>query len=244
MSKYILDLLPTIKTAWNYHIYLINNNSNAETNDELKEIYKSKKVSVIFNDTNIGVSSSWNQGIKIAREEFNIDYAVILNNDVLLHPDCIDEMIKASASGDFPLVSGFDMCKDCAVPLDIIDLGLPQCPCVVDAPEFSCYTVNIKLLDRLRDFEQGREEFPGLFDQKFHPAYFEDNDFHRRIKLASMRGVKTSNAMYYHFGSRTIKENPDIKEISNSLYLQNEQRYIEKWGGKPGKEKFKTPFNN
>jgi len=209
----------------------------------MKKIYKLDKVSVLFNDTNIGVASSWNQGIKTAREEFNIDYAVVLNNDILLHPDCINEMIKCSAEGNFPLVSSFDMCGDCSVPLDVINLKQPDSPFVIDAPEFSCYTVNIKLLDKLRDFEQGREEFPGLFDQKFHPAYFEDNDFHYRLKLASMRGVKTNTAMYYHFGSRTLKENPDIKEISNSLYLANEQRYIEKWGGKPGKEKFITPFN-
>jgi len=243
LPGYIKDLLATIKTKYTYKIYLIDNNSTQDTKRSLFTLASRNDLEFIYNDTNIGVASSWNQGVKLGVDRHYIDFAVVLNNDILLHPDCIDNMIKVSKDGNFPLVSGFDFAKECAVPHEILEKSIPKKTFVVDAPEFSCYTLNIKLLENLKDFERGKEEYPGRFDQKYYPAYFEDNDLHYRFKLAKMRAVKTNTALYYHYGSRTIKENPDMDSINSALYLQNQRRYIEKWGGKPGHEKFKIPFN-
>ena len=243
LPNYVLDLLRTISTKYSYHIYLIDNNSDKQTKKNLAELDKREYITIIYNNTNIGCASAWNQGIKIAKEEFNIDYAVVLNNDILLHRDCIDNMIKEIRVGGFPFVSGIDVCKECAKPFDVLDLKIPEKSFIVDAPEFSCYTVDIKLLQQMAYEEGDVEEYPGLFDQKYYPAYFEDNDFHYRIKLVGMRAVKINTALYYHYGSRTIKENEEIGHISNTYYLTNKQRYIEKWGGKPCKEKFKIPFD-
>lgn len=243
LSNYILDLLRTISTKYSYHIYLIDNNSDQETKKKLADLDKREYITIIYNNTNIGCASAWNQGIRAAIEENNIDYAVILNNDILLHKDCIDNMLLEMRVGCFPLVSAFDVCKDCAKPFDVLDLKIPFQRFIVDAPEFSCYALDVKLLDKLKEREKDVEEYSGLFDQKFYPAYFEDNDFHYRLKLAGMRAVKTNTALYYHYGSRTIKENEEVGIISNTFYLTNQQRYIEKWGAKPGKEKFKIAFN-
>ena len=243
LPNYVLDLIRTIYTEFSYHIYLIDNNSDPETKKKLAYLDKREYITIVYNNTNIGCASSWNQGIKIAIEEYNIDYAVVLNNDILLHKDCIDNMISNLICGGFPFVSGMDVCKECAKPFDVLNLKTPDKKFVVDAPEFSCYALNIKLLEIMKDKEKGFEEYPGLFDQKYYPAYFEDNDFHRRLKLIGMRAVKINTALYYHYGSRTIKENDDVKVISDTYYLTNKQRYIEKWGGKPGKEKFKIPFD-
>lgn len=243
LPNYVLDLIRTICTEFDYHIYLIDNNSDKQTKKELAHLDKREYITIVYNNTNIGCGSAWNQGIKIAIDEHNIDYAVVLNNDILLHKDCIDEMIAASIYGSYPLVSGMDVCKECAKPFDVLNLKIPEKKFEVDAPEFSCYTLNIKLLETLKEQEKDFEEYPGLFDEKYYPAYFEDNDFHRRIKLAGMRAVKTNTALYYHYGSRTIKENKEVGHISDTYYLTNKQRYIDKWGGKPGLEKFKIPFN-
>lgn len=243
LSNYVLDLIRTIYTKYSYHIYLIDNNSDPETKKKLAHLDEREYITIIYNKTNVGCASAWNQGIKIAMSRNNIDYAVVLNNDILLHNDCIDNMIAEIKAGGFLFVSGIDVCKECAKPFDILDLKIPFQHFIVDAPEFSCYTLNIKLLEIVEDKEKDFEEYPGFFDQKYYPAYFEDNDFHYRLKLSGMRAVKTNTALYYHYGSRTIKENEEVGHISNIYYLTNKQRYIEKWGGKPGKEKFKIPFN-
>ncbi len=243
LPDYLLELIKTIYTKYTYHIYLIDNASSEKTKKKLADLGKREYITIIENETNIGCAVAWNQGIKTAVSERNIDYAVILNNDIILHHDCIDNMIGEIKAGGFPFVSGIDVCKECAKPIDVLELDVPAKKFVVDEPEFSCYTVDIKLLDKLREREENIEEYPGLFDQKFHPAYFEDNDFHYRIKLAKMRAVKLNTALYYHYGSRTILSNEEVLNISNNYYSINAQRYVEKWGGGPRQEKFKIPFD-
>ena len=243
LSNYVIDLIETIKTKYSYHIYLIDNNSTEETKNKLKHFKDSSCITIIENQSNIGCASSWNQGIVRAKSDFNVEYVAILNNDILLHPDCLDNMIKVIEENQIPLVSGFDVCKECVTPLDVLKLPIPNNLFVVDAPQFSCYTVSVKLLEKLRDLDHRHEEYFGLFDQKFYPAYFEDNDFHYRIKLAKMRCVCTNSALYYHYGSRTVKEHEEVGNVNKHYFLQNKQRYAEKWGGKPGSEKYKTPFN-
>ena len=243
LPNYIIDLIKTIKTKYSYHIYLINNNSNDETVKKLSHLIDDSNITVINNKQNIGVSASWNQGMVLAIDEYNVKYISILNNDILLHSACINNMIEIIKEKDYLLVSGFDYAKECNIPQDILTKNIPSKLFIVDAPEFSCYTINVNQCNKLFKKEYPDEEYPGFFDQKFYPAYFEDNDYHYRAKLNKQRCVKTNSALYYHYGSRTIKENPNIEEISNSYYLINKDRYFNKWGGFPGKEKFKIAFN-
>lgn len=82
----------------------------------------------------------------------------------------------------------------------------------------------------------------GLFDEEFYPAYFEDNDYYRRLKLAgfSTHAVTTN---IQHFGSATIK-NYDAETMTkhHETFNRNKQRYLTKWGGLPHEESFVTPF--
>jgi len=83
----------------------------------------------------------------------------------------------------------------------------------------------------------------GLFDETFFPAYYEDNDYARRILL--------SKPMEGHWGqderlsptvrrnSMTIAKDPSLNKGSNP----NRKYYFQKWGGYPGKEVYTKPFN-
>lgn len=79
----------------------------------------------------------------------------------------------------------------------------------------------------------------GEFDENFKRCFFEDNDYCYRMILAGV------NYMFHDFlnpevyrNSQTIAKDPTL-----SGYLENEKYFIEKWGGRPGSETFKTPFN-
>lgn len=80
----------------------------------------------------------------------------------------------------------------------------------------------------------------GGFDETFFPAYFEDNDWCYRMRLAGMERLNTSflNPIVYR-NSMTIAKEPSL----NSSFNNNREYYAKKWGGYPNEEMFKTPFN-
>jgi len=83
----------------------------------------------------------------------------------------------------------------------------------------------------------------GLFDEIFYPAYYEDNDYARRISLkpeiAKRWGQDIRLDPVIKRNSMTIKKDPQI----NKNFSLNQEKYIKKWGGMPDKEKYKTPYN-
>lgn len=79
-----------------------------------------------------------------------------------------------------------------------------------------------------------------VFDENFFPAYFEDNDMHYRLKLANgiTLGTDLMNPKIFR-NSMTIKKDPSI----NSGFDKNRKFYVQKWGGTPGQEIYKKPFD-
>ncbi len=97
----------------------------------------------------------------------------------------------------------------------------------------------------------------GLVDENFMPAYFEDNDFHRRVQLAGLDWAHLGNTAYEkngrvipaapatHLGSQTIASDAEYAAHNNNTFHNwNRTHYVMKWGGDPGGEKFVTPYND
>lgn len=80
----------------------------------------------------------------------------------------------------------------------------------------------------------------GAFDEGFKTAYFEDNDYMRRIYLKKLTVVKDP-----FFDPDIFNNSMSIKadRSLNINFEMNKDRYIEKWGGLPGHEVFRTPFD-
>jgi GT2 family glycosyltransferase len=77
----------------------------------------------------------------------------------------------------------------------------------------------------------------GKFDENFHPAYFEDNDYFMRMKLNNVQMQFLGDPKYYHEGSSTIKSlSAEDLELHHRVFRINQAYYIEKWGGLPGYE--------
>jgi len=81
----------------------------------------------------------------------------------------------------------------------------------------------------------------GLWDTNL-PQYFSDNDYYRRIALAGYEKIETGIPVD-HTPSTTINSDPELKFLNGVTFPLYEQYYTQKWGGKPGKEIFKIPFN-
>lgn len=84
----------------------------------------------------------------------------------------------------------------------------------------------------------------GFFDEKFWPAYFEDNDYWYRMQLAGITPQPVQCLGYLHAKSATLgKFGLERKLMHFHNFDKNEQYYIEKWGGLPHAEQYTQPFN-
>lgn len=92
----------------------------------------------------------------------------------------------------------------------------------------------------------------GDYDENFFPAYYEDNDFDRRRHLANVTRVIKENDVVVghgadlgkpHTPSSTLKHmTPEERRDLQERHHRQTQYYIAKWGGLPGHECYKTPF--
>ena len=81
----------------------------------------------------------------------------------------------------------------------------------------------------------------GPFDEGFWPAYHEDNDMHRRAALAGIPWRDIAGGSV-HYGSATIRTDRRLDALNQRTFPLTQQRYIAKWGGSPGQERFDRPF--
>lgn len=226
LLKLTQETVASIKTKHKVRILLIDNKPTPESKEWLKFATSHPKIQAFQFPENIGVAASWNLGIKHAQRQWKSEVYVILNNDIVLKEDTIDNMIEILNMPNVALATATDVCGKIAEPCTIQTVLLPRKEELTEAPEFSCFALKKSTVDTV-----------GFFDPNFYPAYFEDNDYHYRIKLAGLLAIKTNQAIYYHYGSRTMKQDEDIKELCNNGYAINREYYIDKWGGLPGEEK-------
>lgn len=105
-------------------------------------------------------------------------------------------------------------------------------PSIVLAPSYSLFMLRTALY-----------RLVGAFDHEFFPAYYEDNDYARRVDLAGLKTLRM-DACSSHAGSATINSyNQHERNHFRIQFHANAMRYIKKWGNLPGKETFATPFN-
>lgn len=82
----------------------------------------------------------------------------------------------------------------------------------------------------------------GIMDaHTFFPIYFDDDDYEYRARLAGVEWLHHDGGMR-HAGSQTIKD-PDHGAANGRTFPLNRAAYLAKWGGLPGDERFRTPWN-
>lgn len=244
-SKYTKPCIDSIKSKYDWSILIIDNASSDETKIESAKII-SDKIQYKRNDEIWSCAKSWNYGINEAFKEGN-DYVMVINNDVLLHPEAIDTLIERfekekefspSASSDLidsPLV----MISCMNIRGELLDSSQiftydknskKDCR-ESEHPDFSAFMINKKCWDKV-----------GEFDEEFSPCYFEDNSYHYRIKLNKMLAICLPTSVFYHFGSKTQFEALKAPICNSFQFERNRKTYIDMWGGIPGEEKFKTKY--
>lgn len=228
-TKWTLD---SIKLEPDQALFLINNGSHDETREYLMEYAKNDGVFFLDLEKNVGCARSWNMGIQMAFENLNCENCLILNNDILLKKNTIPMMIADLKRDGVALISGINISGKCSTEEEFFGLPEGEGGAYSEDPDFSCFGINKKsYLD------------VGLFDPQIYPAYFEDNDYHRRIMLVGLKAQKNKCNSYWHYGSRCLKGDPLVTDWLQYCFLLNQNYYHKKWGGFPGEETYTIPFN-
>lgn len=130
------------------------------------------------------------------------------------------------------VVFGQDTLRNLTEQADAHPEALFVYPRVMQSQMFCVYLAKQAVFDRV-----------GRFDERFFPAYFEDNDFCRRMRLAGIEPLPVDGDGYLHDVSSTLaKFNPPEMEEHHTQFRENERKYVAKWGGLPGHEIYDTPM--
>lgn len=223
------------------YAYAISTWNGARIIETIQSLSKDRRLLVVDNSQRgWPLAKSWNYAIdRLCRGE-GFDAVVIMNDDVVLRPDTGDLLVKGLLEDQFKqgydkellLLSARhanhgDMFTD-KVNWDLLNAKKPE---FQPGPDFSCFATTGRLLDVV-----------GEFDENFNPAYYEDNDMHRRIQLAGYEAY--AYAPYWHYRSMTVRtDNERRLQMESGAQQKCRQYYISKWGGDPGFEQYVTPFN-
>jgi hypothetical protein len=171
---------------------------------------------------NLALDTIWTAGGNVA---------LVVNNDVRLHPDMILVLTSELRRKRALFVSAVGVRKDqfdTSVPLSFSENESHG------GPDFSCFLISRECHQLFR------------FDESFIPAFCEDLDYHRRLMLAGEGArIFSVNVPYLHLASQTLAQlpNKEAERIRQQIETQSRAYYMRKWGGPVNGESYTVPFN-
>jgi len=205
----VLTALSNIQYS-NAEILFIDNGSKDNTLTFLKrhiENNLTSKVRVIQLKRNYGWSGGNNRGALMCK---NSDYLLFLNDDVIIEPDAITELVKQfeadkSIGAAQPLIINLDGTAYCGFDIGVAGFARPRI--LKKFPKETTinifYAMGSALITRSTLFFR-----LGMFDEDYF-YWYDDVDYCWRIRLAGFNVKCVTNAAVHHYGSATLgRENP------------------------------------
>jgi hypothetical protein len=188
------------------------------------------------------LAATWNCALKFVWAAGGTE-ALVVNNDVRLHPWTVQQLSRARyyAEGLFVSAVGVTPEQFAAAPIPLSD-GLDaeyfteKGPDLKKGgPDFSCFLISQECHRRFR------------FDENFIPAFCEDLDYHRTLMLAGEgKRIFSINLPYLHLASQTLKQIDPYRRqhIEQQINGISRAYYERKWGGPVNQETFWNPFDD
>lgn len=208
---------------------LVDNGSNDGSVEYLGALFP--QVEFFCLPDNTGFSHACNQAIQKALDDKNTDYIFLLNNDALVHPDCLGELILAAQTHPKAGIFGpkiyywgsekiwYAGARQRRGVLAATDTGRGQ----MDHGQFAQlrsvdYIFGAAMMIRRSVFES-----IGLFDERFF-LYLEDLDFCLRARAAGFELLFVPQSQVWHMISASTQHNPALRRYyhihSTLLFLQ------------------------
>jgi GT2 family glycosyltransferase len=233
--EYSKKTFDSVKTKHPYQLIFVNNGST----DGTREWLESREDIISYQNPILsGLSACWNLGINRGIAE-GCDLFLVLNNDIVLAPNAIDNMVQRLEKGDVVMVTGMNN-QSITPEQTLDDIREYKDQEANNHPDFSDFLIGMPFLEKV-----------GYFDENYFVAYFEDNDMAARMALAEEDSTSLDCASYFHYGSKTTIENPRLQEIIHDAFRRNKEYFVKKWGCEPlgdvpkmREQYYKYPFND
>jgi len=177
--------------------------------EEITDLPYNQKLFLIKNEENYGFAEGNNIGMRFALKNFGIDCILLLNNDTVVHPNFLTELVKTAESdkkigivgpkiyyydyngrSDVLNFTGADLilwkAKEIRYGTNEIDEGQYDVDMEVDKIEGSCMLIKKEVINDI-----------GMLDPQFF-AYWEETDFCFRAKAEGYNAVYTPGAKIWH----------------------------------------------
>jgi len=223
--------LSSIKTSRIHEVLLIDNTQEG-LSDHIRQTLERYRIHYVENRKNLGFSGSVNQAMKWAFYS-GLRFLLMASSDTVFHPQAIDHLVSRILEGDVILVSPSDVRGQIPGPDQLIGLCVPI-PRETPISNRDGYPTGMAafIIEPTRFLST-----IGYFDEGFSPAYYEDNDILYRIRLRGEKAIVYEPSMIYHHGRGTSEA------IGVSDWSLQRDYYVKKWGGPPGSEIYRNPFN-
>ena len=216
------------------------------SNENDKEILSSLPVRYLNPGVNLGYAGA----INLALDFTNADVAIVMNSDLELFPGCIENLVRAIASGASAAGPRFYWDRDARIMLPPTE---PRGWFDEFARRASTLSPQIQESVRKRWRTHARrhwmatrsiESFAlsgamiamsgqawrviGPFDDSYK-LYFEENDWLARLERAGGRAVYVPSAQVLHYYNQSAVKSPRAREWFNQSARRYEKRHYKKW---------------
>ncbi len=221
-TKKCIESIRKYTSKGSYEIIVVDNASTDGTISWLKE---QSDIITIFNKDNLGFPKGCNQGIEIAQGS----EVLLLNNDVIVTPMWLEQMLEALYSSE--KVGAVGPVTNYAHGQEIPVTYQNEAEMVSFASEVTekfknKWSQKTKLIGFCLLFKKSVLEEVGVLDELFSPGNYEDDDISFRILLAGYKLLLCHNVFVHHFGSTSFRN--DISKF-NDLLTENELKFLDKW---------------
>ena len=221
-TKKCIESIRKYTSKGSYEIIVVDNASTDGTISWLKE---QSDIITIFNKDNLGFPKGCNQGIEIAQGS----EILLLNNDVIVTPKWLEQMLEALYSSE--KVGAVGPVTNYAPGQEITVTYQNEAEMVSFASEVTekfknKWSQKTKLIGFCLLFKKSVLEEVGVLDELFSPGNYEDDDISFRILLAGYKLLLCHNIFVHHFGSTSFRN--DISKF-NDLLSENELKFLDKW---------------
>lgn len=206
-----------IKTS----IILVNDNSNKETTEYLRETSQNNSnFLLINNEENLGFVKTCNKGLA----QSNSDISILLNTDTVIPPNFIEKIINcfasdekigiaspiASASNNFyiPIYPGYTFFEMAQLISDNSEHRYPN----IVSPEGFCYCIKKDVIEQ-----------QGYLDEIYGRGYYEESDYAMRALNNGWKTVCIDDLYVYH------RRHVSFKSEVDSLKIKNKKIFNTRW---------------
>lgn len=223
-TKQCIESIRKYSSNENYEIIVIDNNSNEETKNWLKNQYDIK---LQLNTSNRGFPGGCNDGIKLANPKNDI---LLLNNDIVVTSNWLTNLRTALYSNEnigavSPITNSSSYWQSIPINYKTID-EMQDFASKINISNKANWEERIMLVGYSLLIKRSVLNKVGLLDEIYFPGNFEDDDYCLRIITAGYKLLLCRDTFVHHYGSASFSENSSYSKVLK----ENQEKFEKKWG--------------